>query len=144
MSGNDTLAQGLLQAVLAQDFGAETPPFPSIDLALAAFEPGGTARFANVLLSREHRGGVVAAIDDRAGAVGNIRFDCDQRDAAGVSVAWLPRRRLVPAALDDAVGWFPAAPGGTLRRPLPGFAAEADGGSGRRPRHRPGADPRLA
>ncbi|MDQ2779437.1 MAG: class A beta-lactamase-related serine hydrolase [Pseudomonadota bacterium] len=87
--GNAALADGLLRAALAQDFGAELPPFPSIDLAVAAFKPSGSTRFANVLFSREHRHGVVAVIDDQAGAVGNLRFDRDQRNAAGESVAWL-------------------------------------------------------
>ena len=62
--------------------------FPSIDLAVAAFGPAGTARWANVLFSREHPHGLVARIGDQAAAVQGIRFDADQQDAAGNSVAW--------------------------------------------------------
>jgi hypothetical protein len=93
------LAQALLRAVLAQDFGA-TPDkllgaepvrhFPSIDLAVADFTPGRSARHANVLFSREHPGGVVGEIASDAGALRNIRFEADLQDAQGNSVAWQP------------------------------------------------------
>ncbi len=93
------LPQALQQAVLAQDFaatadgwagGAPQAQFPSIDLAVAAFPRGRPPLWANVLFSREHSEGVVAQIDTNAGAVQNIRFDADQQDAQGNSVAWLP------------------------------------------------------
>ena len=100
MTDSHYLAQGLLAAVRAQNFGA-TPDnehggapvahFPSIDLAVAAFGPGnssGTARWANVLFSREHPHGLVAQIGDQATAVQNIRFDADQQDARGESVVF--------------------------------------------------------
>ena len=91
------LAQGLLAAVRAQNFGA-TPDndhggapvahFPSIDLAVAAFGPTGKARWANVLFSREHPHGLVAPIGSNATAVQGLRFDADQQDAGGESVVW--------------------------------------------------------
>ena len=101
------LAAALLQAVQAQDFG-HTPDawrsgqavdaFPSIDLAVVSFGlPGASAsasapsrppRFANVLFSREHPQGLVAQISAQADAVQNIRFDADQQDVAGNSIAW--------------------------------------------------------
>ena len=97
MTDSHYLAQGLLAAVRAQGFGstpdrergdAAVAHFPSIDLAVAAFGPTGTARWANVLFSREHPHGLVASIGDQAGAVQGLRFDADQRDARGESVAW--------------------------------------------------------
>jgi hypothetical protein len=97
MTESHYLAQGLLAAVRAQGFGA-TPDnahggapvahFPSIDLAVAAFGPAGTARFANVLFSREHPHGLVARIGDKGLAVQGLRFDADQQDAKGNSIAW--------------------------------------------------------
>ena len=101
------LAQSLLHAVQAQDFG-HTPDawrsnqavdaFPSIDLAVVSFGmPGASAlapprapRFANVLFSREHPQGLMGELGVQAGAVKNIRFDADQRDATLESPAWLP------------------------------------------------------
>ena len=94
------LADALLAAVRAQDFGA-TPDtlrggqavahFPSIDLAVALFPPdGGTPVWANVLFSREHPEGHVAQIGADASAVRGLRFDADQTDEKLVSVAWLP------------------------------------------------------
>lgn len=97
MTESHCLAQGLLAAVRAQGFGrtpdnhhggAPVAHFPSIDLAVAAFEPQGHARWANVLFSREHPHGLVARIGDQATAVQGIRFDADQQDAAGNSIAW--------------------------------------------------------
>lgn len=103
------LAARLLNAVRQQNFGAEArpvsspvlapdspsdsppaTPFPSLDLALVAFDPQqpAAARWANVLFSREHPEGLVAQFDGAAGRVVNIRFDRDQRDAAGTSVAF--------------------------------------------------------
>ena len=96
MSG---LAQSLLQAVQAQDFGhtadawrggEPVDAFPSIDLAVVAFAPARPPRWANVLFSREYPQGVVAEIGADAGAIGNVRFDADQRDDQLASVAWLP------------------------------------------------------
>ena len=97
------LARSLIQAVLAQDFGSTTDAwrsgqaldaFPSIDLAVVSFAPGRAPRWANVLFSREHPLGLVAEMAAEmaadAGAIGNIRFDADQRDATFESPAWLP------------------------------------------------------
>ncbi len=97
------LAAAILQFVQAQDFGhtadagrsgQAVDAFPSIDLAVVSFSPPGAAartpRIANVLFSREHPNGVITEIDAQAGAVRNIRFDADQRDASLESPAWLP------------------------------------------------------
>ena len=93
------LAQALIQAVRAQDFGRSADSwcsgqpaeaFPSIDLAVVSFARGRKPLWANVLFSREHALGVMAKIDADAGAVGNIRFDKDQRNASLHSAAWLP------------------------------------------------------
>jgi len=43
-----------------------------------------------VLFSREHPDGLVARFDSATGAVGNIGFHADVRDARGDSIAWLP------------------------------------------------------
>jgi hypothetical protein len=93
------LARRLVQAVIDQDFAA-TPDtwcgggpvqhFPSIDLAVVAFAPGRAPVWANVLFSREHPQGVIAAIDATAGPVSNVRFDADLQNAKGDSIAWLP------------------------------------------------------
>ena len=97
MNRHAALAQALLAAVRAQHFeatpdawrgGAAVARFPSIDLAVAAFPHTGAPVWANVLFSREHPAGGVAAIDARAGSVGNIGFDADVRDAALESIAW--------------------------------------------------------
>jgi hypothetical protein len=108
--------------VHAQDFastpdawhgGAALNHFPSIDLALAIFPPGGTPRCANVLFSREHPQGVIGEIGTGLGALRNVRFDRDLQDAKGVSIAWQAGRnwRQLP--------WQPvvqrAAGPGTLR-----------------------------
>ncbi len=94
----DDLAQALRAAVLAQRFeatpdglqgGAPLGWHPSIDLAVAVFPRGGAPVCANVLFSREHPGGLVASFD-AGGAVDNIGFCADVRDAAGDSLAWLP------------------------------------------------------
>ena len=87
----------------AQDFGRTADAwrsgqavdvFPSIDLAVVSFvSPGAPQRpprFANVLFSREHPQGRVAEFGAAAGAVQNIRFDADQRNACLESPAWLP------------------------------------------------------
>ena len=96
---NDELAQGLLAAVRAQDFGstadsrtggAAVKHFPSIDLAVAAFPARGPALCANVLFSREHPRGLVAQFDGAAGAVRNIHYLADQRDAQMNSFVWWP------------------------------------------------------
>jgi hypothetical protein len=103
MMRHEDLAQALLEAVRAQDFGA-TPDslnggrplqhFPSIDLAVAAFPPGAPPVWANVLFSREHPQGLVAApaalAGKAAGSIANLHYLADQRDAQGNSVAWLP------------------------------------------------------
>lgn len=96
----DDLAQALRAAVRAQRFevtpdqlqgGAPLGLMPSIDLAVALFPRGGTAPVcANVLFSREHPQGLVARLDGPTGAVDNIAFHADVRDARGDSIAWLP------------------------------------------------------
>jgi len=95
----DDLAAALRAAVLAQRFeatpdalqgGAPLGWRPSIDLAVAVFPRGGEPVCANVLFSREHPQGLVARFDRASGAVANIGFHADVRDAAGDSYAWLP------------------------------------------------------
>jgi Beta-lactamase enzyme family len=101
MTTHIKLTQALLAAVRAQNFGAtldatrkingQAAPlrhFPSIDLAVVRFAPGQSPLWANVLFSREHPQGIAATVGERAGSVQGIRFDADQRDAAGSSVAW--------------------------------------------------------
>ncbi|WP_457425984.1 serine hydrolase [Roseateles sp. P5_E7] len=94
----DDLAQALRAAVLAQRFettadslqnGAALGWHPSIDLAVALFPRGAAPVAANVLFSREHPQGLVARFG-ADGAVDNIAFHADVRDAAGDSYAWLP------------------------------------------------------
>ena len=96
---NDHLAQALIQAVRDLDFlstadslrdGAGLEHFPSLDLAVIAFPEGEAPIWANVLFSREHPQGLVADIDEHGGPVRNIRFDRDQQNAKGDSIAWLP------------------------------------------------------
>jgi Beta-lactamase enzyme family len=111
---HDQLAQALLKAVRAQGFertedallgGAPLRHFPSLDLAVIAFAPDAPPVWANVLFSREHPRGLVAKIGADAGPVRNIRFEADQRDAAGASIAWLPDadwQRLTFAPLSGA------------------------------------------
>lgn len=96
----DDLAQALRGAVLAQRFeitpdalqgGAPLGWHPSVDLAVVVFPRGGGAPVgANVLFSREHPQGLVARFDGGLGAVNNIAFQADVRDARGDSFAWLP------------------------------------------------------
>lgn len=106
------LAALLWDAVIAQDFGATPDPqeggrpirhFPSIDLAVVAFPEHGQPVAANVLFSREHPTGLVADIPRDFGAVRNIRFLADQRDAEGNSIAWRP------ASDWSAMDWVPLA-----------------------------------
>ena len=98
MTGDD-LAQALRGAVLAQRFettpdslqgGAPLGWHPSVDLAVVVFPRGAAPVGANVLFSREHSQGLVARFDGTLGAVANIGFHADVRDAAGDSYAWLP------------------------------------------------------
>ncbi|MFG6485162.1 serine hydrolase [Roseateles sp. BYS78W] len=93
----DDLAEALRAAVLAQRFeetadslqgGAPLGVMPSIDLAVAVL--GAKPVAANVLFSREHPQGLVARFDAARGAVDNVAFRADVRDAAGDSYAWLP------------------------------------------------------
>lgn len=95
----DDLAQALRAAVLAQRFetapdklqgGAPLGWHPSVDLAVAVFPRGAAPVAANVLFSREHPQGLVARFDPATGAVANIAFHADVRNAAGDSFAWLP------------------------------------------------------
>jgi hypothetical protein len=91
MPAHEALSQALLEAVRAQRFGlAAGEAFPSLDLAVVQFRPGRAPRWATVLFSREHPRGLAAAIGAQAGPVQNIRFDADQQDTRGDSVAWLP------------------------------------------------------
>lgn len=114
-AGQD-LARALREAVRAQRFeqtadklrgGAPVDAHPSIDLAVAVFPPGGSPVCANVLFSREHPEGLVGRFDGPAGAVANVAFQADVRDAAGTSIAWQPgadwQRIAFPA-------WFGAGP----------------------------------
>lgn len=93
------LADRLLAAVRAQRFeatpdamqhGGPVTAFPSIDLALAVFPPGGAPVCANVLFSREHPHGHAARLDARRGALRGLRFDADLTGAGHASIAWLP------------------------------------------------------
>ncbi len=93
------LAQALLQAVRAQDFGstpdamrggAAVEHHPSIDLAVAAFPARGAPVWANVLFSREFPRGIVAGIDSHGGPVTDVQFLADQRDEKLDSFLWFP------------------------------------------------------
>jgi uncharacterized protein involved in tolerance to divalent cations len=93
------LAAALLRAVQAQELaatpdrwqgGAPLGCHPGVDLAVVAFAPGAPPRWANVLFSREHPRGHVAAIAPDGGAPGGLRFERDLQGAAGDSVAWAP------------------------------------------------------
>lgn len=95
----DDLAQALRQAVQAQHFettadalqgGAPLGVHPSLDLAVMVCPRGAAPVAANVLFSREHPDGLVARFDPVTGAVDNIAFQADVRNAAGDSYAWLP------------------------------------------------------
>ncbi|HRD97637.1 MAG TPA: hypothetical protein PLA97_14695, partial [Rubrivivax sp.] len=112
------LAQGLRQAVLQLDFPATADGWqggqplvlmPSIDLALVQFTRGRAPRWANVLFSREHPLGVAGEIGTDGGSPRNLRFDADQRNAAGDSVAWLPGSNWA------RLPWVPLAGSGALR-----------------------------
>lgn len=93
------LAEALRTAVLAQHFemtadslqnGAPLGWHPNIDLAVAVFPRGAAPVCADVLFSREFPQGRVARFAGDGGAVDNIGFQADVRDAAGDSCAWLP------------------------------------------------------
>lgn len=112
----DDLAEALRAAVLAQRFeatpdrlqaGAPLGWHPSLDLAVAAFPPGGAPVAANVLFSREHPQGLVARFDGAFGPVANIAFQADVRNAAGDSFAWLPGADWSQIAFP---AWFGAGP----------------------------------
>ena len=100
------LGPRLRKAVLAQRFetthdtltGAPVEAFPSLDLALVVFAPGSSQngpapRWGNVLFSRERPQGHVARIAPDAGAVDDVLFLRDERDAAGTSWLWQPGAR---------------------------------------------------
>lgn len=76
--------------------GGRSPThLPSIDLAVAAFAPDGPGGrsvpvAANVLLSRDHPQGLVAEFAPGLGAVRNVRYLADQRDAELNSFVWFP------------------------------------------------------
>jgi hypothetical protein len=112
------LANTLLQTVLQLDFPATADNWqggqpmvlmPSIDLAVVQFARGRAPRWANVLFSREHASGVIAEIGPEAGPLRNIRFDADQRNAAGESIAWQPGSNWA------RLHWAPLAGSGALR-----------------------------
>ena len=99
ISPHTHLAQALLDAVraqpwhLARDRRRGGLPFthpPSLDLAVALFAPDQPPVWANVLFSREHPGGVAAAIGADAGPVRNVAYLVDPVDARGTSIAWQP------------------------------------------------------
>lgn len=115
-------ASQLLQAVRAQHFettadrwqgGAPVASMPSLDLAVVVFRSGSAAlrtpRAANVLFSREHPQGHVAHAAGGWGALDNLHFVADLRDAAGESLAWAPgadwsRLPFAPLAAGPAQG----------------------------------------
>jgi hypothetical protein len=112
----DDLAEALRAAVLAQRFeatadslqqGAPLGWHPSIDLAVAVFPSGAAPVAANVLFSREHPQGLIARFDAATGAVANIGFHGDVRDAAGDSYAWLPG---ADWSRIDFPAWFGSGP----------------------------------
>ena len=111
-------AQGLRQAVLQLDFPATADGWqggqamvlmPSIDLAVVRFARGRPPQWANVLFSREHPLGVAGEIGTDGGSLRNLRFDADQRNAAGDSVAWLPGSNWA------RLTWLPLAGAGARR-----------------------------
>ncbi|HEY5799294.1 MAG TPA: hypothetical protein VIT92_03700, partial [Burkholderiaceae bacterium] len=85
---HSSLADTLHALVLQHGTAAGVSPFPSIDLAIAAFPPNAPPVYANVLFSREHPQGVIADIGPQAGSVRNIHFVSDLRDDAGNSLVW--------------------------------------------------------
>lgn len=96
--GRVGLAQTLLQAVREQGFqdtpdrwhgGAPVAAFPSVDLAVVRFSASAPPQAANVLFSREFPLGLTAEFSGPFGSVSNIRFEQDQRNQRGDSVAWL-------------------------------------------------------
>jgi hypothetical protein len=113
------LAEALLQAVRGMHFEDTLDPwnqgrplshFPSLDLAVIGFARDGREPIAaNVLFSREHPQGHAAAIAPGFGTLQGIRFDADQRNAAGDSVAWLPQSDW------QALQWQPLWGSGPLR-----------------------------
>lgn len=117
MITSGALAQALRAAVLAQRFG-ETPDarqqggpvaeLPSLDLAVACFPTGGAPVAANVLFSRELPDGLVARMAGGGfGAVDNVGFHGDVRDAAGTSIAWQPGADWAAIAFP---AWFGSGP----------------------------------
>ncbi|KQV53235.1 hypothetical protein ASC95_10765 [Pelomonas sp. Root1217] len=112
----DDLAAALLQAVQAQHFertadtlrgGEPLDAPPSIDLAVAVFPRGAAPVCANVLFSREYPQGLIARFDATTGAVANIAFHADVRDAKGDSYAWLPGADWTRI---DFPAWFGSGP----------------------------------
>lgn len=94
---SDQLAAALIAAVKAQQFeatpdlqrgGAPIAHFPSIDLAVVAFDDDCTATAANVLFSRDFPDGVQAQFDAPHGAVNNIQYLADQTNGELNSIAW--------------------------------------------------------
>lgn len=99
MSPRPGLGPALREAVRAQRFeathdtlrGAPVEAFPSLDLAVVVFPGrGAPPRWGNVLFSRERPSGHVARIPADGGAVEDVLFMRDERDAAGTSWLWQP------------------------------------------------------
>lgn len=87
----DLLAEalaGIVRDALATARALDPPP--NLDLAVAAFPPGDSPVFANVLFSREWPRGLVAQIGAEAGSVENIAYFADPVDRDRRSIAWLP------------------------------------------------------
>lgn len=78
--------QSALRACMAQAPAFDPPP--TLDLAVVAFPRQAPAVWANVLVTREYPGGVVAQIDADASEVRNIRYLVDPTDRERRSVAW--------------------------------------------------------
>jgi beta-lactamase class A len=94
-----SLAQALLAAVRAQDFGATADSmqqgarikhFPSVDLAVIAFPHNAPPVWANVLFWRDVPQGMAAEIPANAAAVRGVQWLADQTDARHRSIAWWP------------------------------------------------------
>jgi len=113
MLSHDQLSQVLLEAVRSQRFEGLCQPFPSIDLAVVAWPRNAAPVWANVFFSRDFPQGIVAQMDDRAGAVGNVRFLADQTDAKGESHVWRAQTDW------DQVDWMPLAGDGPHRYVAP-------------------------
>ncbi len=95
----EQLSAALIDAVKAQHFeatqdqqraGAPIAHFPSIDLAVIAFDKAAAPVCANVLFSRDFPNGVRAQWNTNLGAINNIQYLADQTDQDFNSIAWAP------------------------------------------------------